>query len=692
MIQVYSPENTDYTKNGDIILTPEEATIDVELNGAWTATIIHPIDKEGRWKSIVEEAVVKMPSFNGEQLFRIKSKEKSDRAVNALLEPIFFDSMNDCFLVDVRPTNKTGQQALDIMTASNNKYKGYSDIATKSTAYYQFKNLMEAINSDEENSFINRWGGEILFNNFDVTINSHIGGDYGVELRYGKNIPINGLSEEVDVTGLVTRIIPKAFNGRTLAGSDPYIDSLILDKYPIVHTRVIEYPDVILKEDLQREPIEGEIVCDTLSKLYEELGKKVAAEYENGIDKPRVTITADMILLKDTQEYEDYKTLEEVGLGDTIHCRNNHLDIITDLRVIRLVYNAILKKVENVVLGDTEYNYFNQVSSVVARTEQAIRPDGTVIGQQIAGFIDGALAQLRLQNTIAKKQDVRAIKFEDLDPSSETYGAMALGTQGLQISRNRTADGRDWLWTTALTAKGLIANIIVAGLIADKTGKSFWDLDTGEFVLEDGTITGGKFITTDKDNNWETQIRGGIFDSTGEFGLEEKTYKSKLRIVGGGISGTSEDEKGNYFGGFDLNNLGGNVTAGNCQAFLTVIPDAVSISLNNSKYGHIGLSIDDVHKEPRIEIGDVELLPIQRGRFSTSVPAQSYVDYTITFPVAFKDVPTVIPAFSSTSTAHSFGRATLSAHSITKSGCKIRVFNNDTTGRQPDVLWIATGK
>ena len=153
-----------------------------------------------------------MPSFNGEQLFRIKSKEKSDRAVNALLEPIFFDSMNDCFLVDVRPTNKTGQQALDIMTASNNKYKGHSDIATKSTAYYQFKNLMEAINSDEENSFINRWGGEILFNNFDVTINSHIGGDYGVELRYGKNIPINGLSEETDIRSVVTRIYPKAYN------------------------------------------------------------------------------------------------------------------------------------------------------------------------------------------------------------------------------------------------------------------------------------------------------------------------------------------------------------------------------------------------------------------------------------------------------------------------------------------------
>lgn len=687
MIQVYSPENTDYTKNGDIVLTPEEATIDVELNGAWTATIIHPIDEEGRWKSIVEEAVVKMPSFNGEQLFRIKSKEKSDRAVNALLEPIFFDSMNDCFLVDVRPTNKTGQQALDIMTASNNKYKGYSDIATKSTAYYQFKNLMEAINSDEENSFINRWGGEILFNNFDVTINSHIGGDYGVELRYGKNIPINGLSEETDIRSVVTRIYPKAYNGRTITNNG-YVDSPIINNYPTVKVGVIEFQDVRMAEDVQdTQDLEGIIVCKNQTELDAVLRQKCGEQFENGIDKPRVTITADMILLKDTQEYEDYKTLEEVGLGDTIHCRNNHLDIITDLRVIRLVYNAILKKVENVVLGDTEYNYFNQVSSVVARTEQAIRPDGTVIGQQIAGFIDGALAQLRLQNTIAKKQDVRAIIFEDTDPNSETYGAMALGTQGLQISRNRTADGRDWLWTTALTAKGLIANIIVAGLIADKSGKSFWNLDTGEFVLEDGTITGGKITSKSSRPSISADIviEDGNIKSEGTIlGIKSvlNLFTRQLRFM-------------TQFPGAEEQHI--NVGASGISMWLGETATGESASLQRGDAG-FGLNLTknantylDLRPE-EINMGGIELLPTQRGRFSTSVPAQSYVDYTITFPVAFKDVPTVIPAFSSTSTAHSFGRATLSAHSITKSGCKIRVFNNDTTDRQPDVLWIAVGK
>ncbi|MFR8874756.1 MAG: hypothetical protein ACLVHV_15780 [Oscillospiraceae bacterium] len=82
-------------------------------------------------KYIIEESVIKAPSFNGDQLFRVKEKEKSDSGVSATLEPIFMDAMNDCFLVDVRPTEKTGQQALDLMTAPNSKYSGESNITKK---------------------------------------------------------------------------------------------------------------------------------------------------------------------------------------------------------------------------------------------------------------------------------------------------------------------------------------------------------------------------------------------------------------------------------------------------------------------------------------------------------------------------------------------------------------------------------
>lgn len=150
-IQIYKPENTNFENNGDMTLMPTAAEVEVILNGSWRATLSHPIGDEGRWKYIEENAVVKMPSFNGDQLFRIKKKEKSDAGIEAEMEPIFMDAKDDCFLVDIRPTNKTGQQALDLMTAPNKKYTGKSNIKDLSTAYYMTKNLIEAINGEDEN-------------------------------------------------------------------------------------------------------------------------------------------------------------------------------------------------------------------------------------------------------------------------------------------------------------------------------------------------------------------------------------------------------------------------------------------------------------------------------------------------------------------------------------------------------------
>lgn len=444
-------------------LFPISAIIHTVLNGAWELSLSHPIDQEGRWKYIVEEAVVKVPSFNGEQLWRIKQKKKADSGVTAILEPIFMDAMDDCFLVDVRPTNKNGQDALNIMTAPNSKYTGKSDITVQSTAYYQFMNLIEAINGDSDNSFINRWGGEILFDNYTVNINKRVGGDYGVQLRYGKNIPVDGLSEEVDIRDVVTRIYPKAYNGHTITNSG-YIDSPLINRYPTIKAATITFEDVKMRVDAQEDDeANGVIVCDTQGQLDVALKEKCQEQYNTGIDKPNITISANMVLLQHTEQYKDYMVLEEVSLGDTIHCINNHLNIVTDARVIEMEYDSMRKKVISVVLGDFQYNYFNNVSSSVNRVDKAIRSDGSVIAEQVQGIIDGVAAQMHTQSSIAKKATVRAILFEDLDPQSSTFGAMCLGTMGFQIASERTADGRDWKWSTFGTGQGFFADFIVAG-------------------------------------------------------------------------------------------------------------------------------------------------------------------------------------------------------------------------------------
>lgn len=558
MIQVYSPDNTDFDKNGDMVLMPSSCTINAELNGAWTIDLEHPLDIEGRWKWIVETAVIKVPSFlTEEQLFRLKSVEKSDAGISASGEPIFMDAMDDCFLTDIRPTNKTGQEALDLMTAPNSKYTGISNISRAATAYYEYKNLIEAINSDDENSFINRWGGEILFDNYTVKINDRVGGDYGVELRYGKNIPQDGLRETIDTNGVVTRIYPQAYNGRKPSGSlgrNIYVDSPIIDSYPAIHSATITFDNVKLYLDASEDEMKGladndVYVCYNQAELDAVLEHKCEEEFQNGIDKPSVNIEAEIVLLKNSEQYRDYAVLEDVSLGDTIHCKHNRLGIVTDARVISLEYDCILKKVNSVELGDFSYNYFSDVSSTVSRVDSAIRPDGTVIAQKITGIVDGMKASLRVQKSIAEKQDVRAILFEDLDPDSPTYGAMCLGTQGFQIANERTSDDRDWDWRTFGTATGFSADLITAGTLAAInilgsviTGGTISGTTITGSTIRGNTISGGTITGT--------TINGGTLISESTNGKLKITISNgKILIDNNGDANTLNEIQLTYEGG-----------------------------------------------------------------------------------------------------------------------------------------------
>lgn len=499
MIQIYKPENTGYEKNGDMPLLPTTATVHAVLNGEWEVTLEHPIDEDGRWKYIIEDAVVKMPSFNGDQLFRVKRKEKSDDGITAEMQPIFMDAKDDCFLKDVRPTEKTGQQALDMMTEPNKKYSARSNITNISTAYYQTKNLIEAISAEDENSFINRWGGEVIYDNYTIVINDRAGDDYGYEVLYGKNIPENGISEEIETRDIVTRIVPKAYNGNMIEGDAPWIDSPEIEKYPTIRYGVMEFEDVKMREDAQEDDEEdGITVCDTQEQLEEALKKKCEEQFEAGVDKPTVTLSVDIVMLEGTDLYKDFEDLTKVSLGDTVHCRHSKLNIVTDARVIELEWDCLEKRVDSVVVGEFQYNYIDDATSMMNRVESAIRPDGSVIGQQVKGVLNAINTQLRYQKNAAQTQDVRAILFEDTNPDSPLYGAMCLGTQGFQIADKRTEDGRDWDWSTAFTAKGGYANVLIAGVLADKTGKNFWNLDTGEMqlsgILKQLTGSGGMEI------------------------------------------------------------------------------------------------------------------------------------------------------------------------------------------------------
>lgn len=539
MIQIYSPDNTDYSKNGTVLL-PISCELNIEINSTWSVELINPLDD--RFKNIVENAVLSVPTPYGQNLFRITQVDKTDTEITAIAVPVFLDAQNDTFIYDQRPTDKNGQEALDILM-NGTKYKGHSDIDTINTAYYVMKNLIECIASDDENSFLNRWGGEIRFDDYDIYINERLGDDNGARVEFGFNL--SSIQESIDMTNVATKIIPVAYNGYTLPNQETVNSPNNLNKYPIYYIRQIQYDDIKLAEDAMEDDEENGItVCDTLTELYQALRTRAAKEFDNGIDLPSITYQVDMVDLEKTLEYAEYKDLVKVNLGDTVHVRHRRLDIETEARIIALTYDCIKQKRTSLTIGDFVSNYFDKNSDITSSASQVINTsNNTLLANKIAGVINLLNTSLRAQKDVAQKQDVRAILFEDLDPSSPTFGALCIGTQGIQISKERNETNTDWVWGTAINFESIIADYIITGILSDRLGKNSWNLDTGvlttnDIIVNNGTFKGtitGSTITGGNING--TNINGSLISST-----TQKTYV----INSGDIEKIRQTILGNY--------------------------------------------------------------------------------------------------------------------------------------------------
>lgn len=502
MIQLYKPFNKSYEKNGDYVLHPSNCVMHVVLNGEWYVKLVHPIDDIS--ENIIDGAVLKVPTlFNKEQLFIIRYVDKADYDVQVTAYPLFYMVKTTPPLWDTRCVNMNGQDALNTIL-SGTSFKGISDIADISTCYFNKMNRLQAINGNADNTFMSRWGGEIAYDDYTIKINKRIGSDKGARCEFGYNL--KSVQEVVNTENLITRIYPQAYNGYVLPNEE-CIDSPYINNYPDVYWSFIQFDDVKLKEDAQEDDASNGItVCDTLEDLYKVLRKR-AADYftENNCDVPSITYKVDIVDLARLDAYKDIKNLVSIGFGDTVHIKHRKLNIETKARLIECDYDCILKKYDSMTLGDYETKYFENADSVIQAAQKVIdKKTSSLIAEKIKGIIDATQASLYAQRNIAKKMDYRAMKMEDLDPDSPTYGATCYGTSGLEFSDTRNEDDTDWKWGNAFGPKGLIANAIITGILSDKSGNFYLNMDTGELVMNDGTFKGT--LNTVKDINVGAEI------------------------------------------------------------------------------------------------------------------------------------------------------------------------------------------
>lgn len=453
MIEIYLKTNTNYDKNGDITLEPTSC---IYKDSEKEVTLEHFFDDEGRWKYIEFENVIAAEENGKKKLYRIYNVVRSLYSVTAYARPLFYDLL-DKILLDLRPTKKLGQEALNIILADT-PFIGHSNITKIGTAYYIKKNIVEALLGDDKNSFLNRWGGEFYCENFDVYINDRIGSDNGVRVEFGYNL--NEIEEDVNIENVVTRIIPVGFNGITLEGDTPWIDSSLINKYTRPKMRVIEFSDVKVKESLEDE--EG---FDTIEEARTELINRCNKLFGEGIDKPTVNYKIDMINLANTTAYKDLKMLVEVNKGDTVTCYIKHLDIDVKARVIDYERDLITGEYTYIELGSVVDNFFNNQADIQNRVDNIFNSNGNVKAETLEGAINALQAQFKALRDIAQPQEVRAILFEDRIEDSPTFGCMCLGTMGFEIASSFKPGTNEWDFRTFGTGKGFVADHIITGIL-----------------------------------------------------------------------------------------------------------------------------------------------------------------------------------------------------------------------------------
>lgn len=559
MIQVYTSGNTDFEHNGDAVLEPISCEVDMNLNGMWELTLEIPIDALGKWKILQVNSVIMAPTPVGKkQLFRVYECGKSMDGVMAMARPIFQDAANEVFLADVRPENCNGQNALDRLM-SGTKYKGVSDITTVNTAYYIRKNLLEALASDADNSFLNRWGGEISYDNYTIYIHKRQGEDRGLRVEFGRNI--EAISETVNAESVATRIYPVAFNGRTM--TDGYVDSPNISKYPIIFTRTLECEDIKLKEDLSEgEDTENVIVCEDQAQLDAALRARCEEQYAAGMDVPKITYDVDMVDLSSKAEYAEFKALEEVRLGDTVHCKHRKLGIETAVRVVQVVYDSVRQINSHLVLGDYTGDYFSRLDSTTHKldslsnkVDENMLAASTLVTEASRRFDEKLAASSGLYCTAQIQPDgstvwllhdkpnlvdsvyvikltAEAIGFSTDGGSSYPYGFTVTGEM---VASLLSANGVncDWLRGGTVTLGGQ-GNVNGQLRILDASGKQIGKWDKDGISITAGSINlGDNFIAT---SSGKVTIKDGDINLTGK--IEWNDLTSDAQSHAGGVTET----------------------------------------------------------------------------------------------------------------------------------------------------------
>ena len=463
------------------------------------------VDNQGLWNNIVEESILKVQLDYGIEIFVIKKVTKQSKSIKVIAAQMTIHACNTMWLEDVRPTNTNGQGALShMLTNAIGKKKEIvlqSNISTINTAYYQRKRLQEALFS-ADNSFIDRWGGEVLRRGYTLSINDRIGMDRKVVIRRGKNL--TGFEGTTDLDQLCTMAKGVGFDGITHEG---YIMSPLADQYDQYYPREFKYDDVKVKTENDTEGY------DTLEEAQAELIRRVNLEYtKNHVDELRAEYNLSFIPLSMTEEYKHLAS-EVIYLGDTVKIQETLLGIDLKVRVISRKYDVMKQKPISMTLSNIpieEKRTTVSDSAIIKQLKDQIKQSNNSVAEYVQSMINSGSTN---SYVLYRQNEILAMDSKDINSA---INVVRLNKHGLAFSQT----GYYGEYTYGFTIDGVLnaslirTGILTAILIQSVDESCSINLETGQVNFNKGSIK-GPGIDISLDNGYVrtfATIAGEIFE------------------------------------------------------------------------------------------------------------------------------------------------------------------------------------
>ena len=314
--------------NGEPLHEATSAIVKETMNGDFTLTVKYPISDSGIYQLIQEDMLIKAPTpVLGAQLFRIKKPVEQNDHLEITAYHISDDVMQ-CSITPVSVTSQSCGMALSRMVQNTKTALGdfsfNSDIQDRRTFNTTETETLYSVLLDGKHSIVGTWEGELVRDNFAMTVKKSRGENRGVVITTHKNL--KDYQRTRNSQNVVTRIHAKSAFKPEGAEKETTIrvtvDSPLINSYPYINEKEYE---------------------NNNAKSVEELRKWAQAKFTNeGIDK-----------VSDAIKIEAYELDGQVvHMGDTVNLKSRKHNVDSFKKAIAYEFDALKEEYISLTFDD----------------------------------------------------------------------------------------------------------------------------------------------------------------------------------------------------------------------------------------------------------------------------------------------------------------------------------------------------